>query len=436
MHVSPFFGMDQTYRFSFTEPGERVHAGVGHPRGRRAPLLGRADRAAAPAHQRRGGPGADAVSPHVPAGDRPHPLAGGEARDEEGARSTTSRGSSPGRARRTAVRAGRCAGLAPARARPLPPARRSPLTPLARRAALWALRHPARGRISVRLPDGTVRRGGDPATGPGRRGDGGLQEPVAAARHARPPGRGRVVRRRRLVDATTWSALLETLAVTAEDARHRFPGSRAHRAPAPPAAAAPPPRTCAGARRDIAVPLRPRQRPLRAVPRPDVDLLVRGVRAAGDVARRRPRRPSTGASARSSAWTATRHVLEIGCGWGGFALHAAREFGARVTGADAVAGAGRAGARAHRGGRPGGPHRRSGCRTTAPLEGRFSHIASIEMLEAIGHRAAAGLLRGARPPARARRRRLRPDDRGARPALRALPPRRRLDPRVHLPRAR
>ena len=29
MHVSPFFGMDQTYRFSFTEPGERVHAGVG-----------------------------------------------------------------------------------------------------------------------------------------------------------------------------------------------------------------------------------------------------------------------------------------------------------------------------------------------------------------------------------------------------------------------
>ena len=49
--------------------------------------------------------------------------------------------------------------------RPLPRAVRSPLTPAARRLAMWALAHPARA-VSLRLPDGTVRRGGDPATGP------------------------------------------------------------------------------------------------------------------------------------------------------------------------------------------------------------------------------------------------------------------------------
>jgi DUF1365 family protein len=38
MHVSPFFGMDQTYRFSFTEPGERVHAGVGIVEGGERPF--------------------------------------------------------------------------------------------------------------------------------------------------------------------------------------------------------------------------------------------------------------------------------------------------------------------------------------------------------------------------------------------------------------
>jgi hypothetical protein len=38
MHVSPFFGLDQTYRFSFTEPGERVHAGVGIVEGGERPF--------------------------------------------------------------------------------------------------------------------------------------------------------------------------------------------------------------------------------------------------------------------------------------------------------------------------------------------------------------------------------------------------------------
>ena len=78
------------------------------------------------------------------------------------------------------------------------------------------------------------------------------------------------------------------------------------------------------------------------------------------------------------------HVLEIGCGWGGFALHAARERGARVTGltishsqfelarkrVEAAGLSGQVEIRYE-------DYRRTG--------GRFTKIASIEMLEAIGH---------------------------------------------------
>jgi cyclopropane-fatty-acyl-phospholipid synthase len=78
------------------------------------------------------------------------------------------------------------------------------------------------------------------------------------------------------------------------------------------------------------------------------------------------------------------HVLEIGCGWGSFALMAAGEYGARVTGVtlsqqqfelarERVAAAGLAGRVEIR------------LQDYRTLEGRFSKIASIEMLEAIGH---------------------------------------------------
>jgi cyclopropane-fatty-acyl-phospholipid synthase len=78
------------------------------------------------------------------------------------------------------------------------------------------------------------------------------------------------------------------------------------------------------------------------------------------------------------------HVLEIGCGWGSFALTAAREYGARVTGVtlsqqqlelarERVAAAGLAGRVEIR------------LQDYRTLEGQFSKIASIEMLEAIGH---------------------------------------------------
>ena len=78
------------------------------------------------------------------------------------------------------------------------------------------------------------------------------------------------------------------------------------------------------------------------------------------------------------------HVLEIGCGWGSFALMAAGEYGARVTGVtlsqqqlelarERVAAAGLADRVEIR------------LQDYRTLEGQFSKIASIEMLEAIGY---------------------------------------------------
>jgi cyclopropane-fatty-acyl-phospholipid synthase len=78
------------------------------------------------------------------------------------------------------------------------------------------------------------------------------------------------------------------------------------------------------------------------------------------------------------------HVLEIGCGWGSFALLAAAEYGARITGLtlseqqaalawERVAAAGL------------GDRIEIRLQDYRTLEGQFTHVASIEMLEAIGH---------------------------------------------------
>ena len=78
-------------------------------------------------------------------------------------------------------------------------------------------------------------------------------------------------------------------------------------------------------------PLRPRQRVLRALPRSDAHLLERHLRErrsqhGGGVDREvRARLPQARGSAPGD------HVLEIGTGWGGFALHAAARHGCRVT---------------------------------------------------------------------------------------------------------
>jgi len=83
--------------------------------------------------------------------------------------------------------------------------------------------------------------------------------------------------------------------------------------------------------------------------------------------------------------TAEDHLLEIGTGWGGFALHAAREYGCRVTtttisrkqcayARQQVAAAGLA------------DRVTVLCEDYRALTGLFDKLVSIEMIEAVGHR--------------------------------------------------
>jgi len=79
------------------------------------------------------------------------------------------------------------------------------------------------------------------------------------------------------------------------------------------------------------------------------------------------------------------HVLEIGCGWGSFARVAAGEFGARVTGLTiSAAQAGLARARVADAGLS--DRVRILEQDYRQVEGRFTKIASIEMLEAVGEK--------------------------------------------------
>ena len=382
MHVSPFFGMDQTYRFSFTEPGERVHAGVGiieggerpfwaELTGRRRPLTNAAVARALTRYpfmsqQVTGLIHWQAVKlamKKVPFHHKPRFV--------------------PGEGSLTATPPAPAGDAAPSRRalRPQPPATRSPGSPVARRLALRALTHPARGRISVRLPDGSVRRGGDPATGPD-------VEVTVASRNLwrRLATRGRLAVGESYV-AGDWRAddlvgLLEILAVTAERSRHSLPGRALtgfhRRRPRLPAS-----HGLLPSKRDIAYHydlgndlyalfLDPTWTYSCAVfERPEMTL------EEAQEAKYRRMGEKLGLGPDS-------HVLEIGCGWGGFALHAAREFGARVTGLTlSEEQAALARERAAAAGLADRIEiRLEDYRTT---RGRFSHVASIEMLEAIGH---------------------------------------------------
>lgn len=79
------------------------------------------------------------------------------------------------------------------------------------------------------------------------------------------------------------------------------------------------------------------------------------------------------------------HVLEIGCGWGGFAIHAAREFGCRVTG---ITLSERQAEWARRAVEEAGVADLVDILLVdyREVEGTFDRIVSIEMLEAVGHR--------------------------------------------------
>jgi len=83
--------------------------------------------------------------------------------------------------------------------------------------------------------------------------------------------------------------------------------------------------------------------------------------------------------------TPAAHILEIGCGWGGFAEYAARTRGVRVTGItlspaqlhDAQARVERAGL---------GEHVELRLLDYRELSGKFDHVVSIEMFESVGER--------------------------------------------------
>jgi cyclopropane-fatty-acyl-phospholipid synthase len=379
LHVSPFFGMDQTYRFSFTEPGERVHAGVGiieggerpfwaELTGTRRPLTNAAIARALMRYplmsqQVTGLIHWQAVKlamKKVPFHHKPR--------------------FSPGEGSRTAV----ADAPAPSRRalRPLPPAQRSPGTGVARRAALWALADPARGRISVRLPDGSVRRGGDPATGAD------VTVTVASKNlWRRLATRGRLAVGESYTAGDWWAddlvGLLEILALTAERARHSLPGRALtefhRRRPHLPAR-----HGLIGSRRDIQYHydlgndlyelfLDPSWTYSCAVfERPEMTLQEAQEAKYRRICEKLGLGPGS-------------HVLEIGCGWGGFALHAAREWGAKVTG---VTLSQEQAALARERADAAGLADRIDIllQDYRLLEGSFTHIASIEMLEAIGHR--------------------------------------------------
>ncbi len=126
------------------------------------------------------------------------------------------------------------------------------------------------------------------------------------------------------------------------------------------------------------------------------------------------------------------HVLEIGCGWGGFAEYAIRERGAQRDGPDAQP-------------------RAAGIRPAATVRGRladraeivirdyreeagcYDGVASIEMFEAVGERYWPTYFRTVFQRLRPGRRGLDPDDHDRREPLRELSAEHRLHPEIHLP---
>ena len=275
MHVSPFFGMDQTYRFSFTEPGERDPRGGGHHRGRRRGRSGPSSPGAAgPSTNASLARALDPLSADVAAGHRPHPLAGAEARDEAGPAPPQAARSRRARARWSPTRAPRRPRPPRRGLRPLPPAgaHRSPRAPAAWPSGGCATRRAGRSRCACPTAASTAaatRRPG-PAVDVIVR----STRPLPAARRPRAARRSARPTRPATGAPTTWSGCSRSWRSPARRApTARRAGASRQAPPAPPPAA--------GARRPARrparhpVPLRPRQRLLRALPRPVVDLLVR-----------------------------------------------------------------------------------------------------------------------------------------------------------------
>jgi len=266
--------------------------------------------------------------------------------------------------------------------RPIPEAGRSPFTPVAKALAMRGLRNPSGGWFELAMPDGSVHRMGSPANGP---------------RFARVTVTGkdffrRIARRGRVgfgeaYQAGDWTAddlpaFLEILALTAEDVRRRPPASLV------PAAIAkrprlPNPADLVRARRDVRYHYDLGNDLYEAFLDPSMTYSCAYFEHEGqsleDAQQAKYRR-----LCEKLRIGPEHHVLEVGCGWGGFAMHAARERGCRVTGITLST---EQAAEARRRVDEAGLSDRIDIVICdyRQMQGAYDRIVSIEMIEAVGY---------------------------------------------------
>jgi len=266
--------------------------------------------------------------------------------------------------------------------RPIPASGRSPLTPVVKALALRGLRRPVGGWFEVEMPDGSVHRMGSAANGP---------------RHARVKVTGkdffrRIARRGRVgfgeaYQAGDWTtddlpAFLEILALTAEDVRRRPPQSLV------PAAISkrprlPNPADLIRARRDVQYHYDLGNDLYEVFLDPSMTYSCAYFEHEGQ-----PLEDAQQAKYRRLCEKLRigpeHHVLEVGCGWGGFAMHAARERGCRVTGITlSVEQAEEARRRVEQAGLS--DRIDIVIQDYREMQGTYDRIVSIEMIEAVGY---------------------------------------------------
>ena len=385
LHVSPFFGMDQRYEFAFSPPGERIAARVdvyeGDERVLRASQVG----------TRR--PLTDASLARVMCR---YPLMSWQVSlliHRQAARllrkkvhfhpkppfdpRTGTRTMTTSPTERTAVPTPSPA-VRTRELRPLPAPRRTPAWPAVRSLVMWTLAQVASGRLRVQMPDGTVHRFGSE----GRE--------VALTITSRDLYH-RLLQRGRVgigeaYQAGDWyaddlPAALEVLAATGEAVRHdprfdriiRLLAKRPH---------LPSPNGLVRARQQIQYHY-DLGNDLYGLFLDETWAYSCAIFASPDETLEQAQINKFRRICQKLALTPDDHVLEIGCGWGGFAIHAASEWGARVTG---VTISDEQFALARERVRAAGVEDRVTIlkQDYRTLSGTFSKIASVEMFEAIG----------------------------------------------------
>ncbi len=265
--------------------------------------------------------------------------------------------------------------------RPIPPARHTPIASVVKTLALRGLRNPTGGSFEIQMPKGTIHRFGTPGQG----------------RHARVVVRSRdffrrIASRGRVgfgegYQAGDWTsddlvAFLEILALTAEVKRRRPPQSLV------PAAIArrprlPNPAGLVRARRDVRYHYDLGNDLYEAFLDPSMTYSCAYFEHLGqsleDAQQAKYRR-----LCEKLRIVADHRVLEVGCGWGGFAIHAAREHGCHVTGITLST---EQAVEARRRVAEAGLHERVDIviQDYREMEGSFNRIVSIEMIEAVGY---------------------------------------------------